>query len=56
LKCNEAGLLFITENHRLQFPADIEVFNVFPPAMDEIHRWLRDRAEKELEEQKKNKD
>jgi len=55
LKGNEAGLLFITENHRLQFPADIEVFNVFPPAMDEIHRWLRDRAEKELEEQKKNK-
>jgi len=55
LKCNEAGLLFITENHRLQFPDDIEVFNVFPPAMDEIHRWLRDRAEKELEEQKKNK-
>lgn len=55
LKCNEAGLLFIAENHRLQFPADIEVFNIFPPAMDEIHRWLRDSAEKELEEQKKNK-
>jgi len=56
LKRNEAGLLFITENHRLQFPANIEVFNVFPPALDEIHRWLRDRAEEELEAQKKNKD
>ena len=49
LKGNEAGLLFITENHRLQFPADIEVFNVFPPTLDEIHRWLRDRAKKEQE-------
>jgi len=49
LKGNEAGLLFITESHRLQFPADIEVFNVFPPALDEIHRWLRDRAKKEQE-------
>ncbi len=49
LKGNEAGLLFIMEGHRLQFPADIEVFNVFPPALDEIHRWLRDRAKKEQE-------
>jgi len=49
LKGNEAGLLFITESHRLQFPADVEVFNVFPPALDEIHRWLRDRAKKEQE-------
>jgi len=46
LKDNEAGLLFITEGHRLQFPADIEVFSVFPPALDEIHRWLRDRSER----------
>lgn len=58
LKGNEAGLLFITESHQLQFPADIEVFNVFPPALDEIHRWLRDRAAKQqtAEEQKEKKD
>ena len=58
LKGNEAGLLFITESHQLQFPADIEVFNVFPPALDEIHRWLRDRAAKQqtAEEQKGKKD
>lgn len=58
LKDNEAGLLFITESHQLQFPADIEVFNVFPPALDEINRWLRDRAAKQqtAEEQKGNKD
>ncbi len=44
LKGDEAGLLFIREGHGLQFPSDIEVFSVFPPALDEIHRWLRDRG------------
>jgi hypothetical protein len=39
----EAGLLFIREGHRVQFPADIEVFSVAPPALDEIHRWMRER-------------
>ena len=47
LKDNEAGLLFIREGHGLQFPSDIEVFSVFPPALDEIHRWLRDRSKHE---------
>jgi len=49
LKDNEAGLLFITEGHRLQFPRDIEVFSISPPGLDEIHRWLRDEASKEKE-------
>jgi hypothetical protein len=39
----EAGLLFASEDHRIQFPSDIKVFYVAPPALDEIHRWLRDR-------------
>jgi hypothetical protein len=47
LKEGEAGLLFIREGHSLQFPNDAEVFSVFPPALDEIHRWLRDRAKAE---------
>lgn len=50
LKDSEAGLLFITEEHRLQFPSDIEVFSVFPPALDEINRWLRGRSEKKQKE------
>ncbi len=41
---DEAGLLFIREGHSVQFPADIEVFSVFPPALDELHRWHRDQA------------
>ncbi len=42
LKPEEAGLLFISEENRLQFPSDIRVFYVSPPALDEIHRWIRD--------------
>jgi hypothetical protein len=44
LEHDEAGLLFIREGHLVQFPIDMEVFSVFPPALDEIHRWLRDQA------------
>ena len=44
LKDDEAGLLFIREGHSVQSPIDIEVFSVFPPALDELHRWLRDQA------------
>jgi hypothetical protein len=42
LKSGEAGLLIIRQGHQVQFPQDIEVFSVAPPALDEIHRWLRD--------------
>jgi hypothetical protein len=52
LKNNEAGLLLIREEHRLQFAGDIEVISVFPPMLDEIHRWLRDRARIKEEEVK----
>lgn len=43
LKANEIGLLFMREGHQVQFPPDIQVFYVAPPALDEINRWLRDR-------------
>jgi hypothetical protein len=38
----ERGILFITEGHSLQFPGDTQVFSVFPPALDQIHKWFRD--------------
>jgi len=44
LKADEVAVLFIREGHPVQFPKDIEVFSVAPPALDEVHRWLRDRA------------
>jgi hypothetical protein len=57
LKDDEAGLLFIREEHTVQFPSDVEVFSVFPPTLDEIHRWIRDQAglgvERPTEESKK---
>ena len=46
LKDSEAGLLFIGEGSSLQYPDEVEVFSIFPPALDEIHRWLRDQAAK----------
>src|SRR4030043_183534 len=44
LKADETAILFIREGHLVQFPQDIEVFSVAQPALDEIHRWLRDRT------------
>jgi hypothetical protein len=43
LKEDEIGILIMRENHHLQFPPDIQIFYVAPPALDEINRWLRDR-------------
>ncbi|MBN2463939.1 MAG: hypothetical protein JXB43_10125 [Dehalococcoidia bacterium] len=50
LKADETAILFIREGHAVQFPQDIKVFSVAPPALDEIRRWLRDHtAAKESE-------
>jgi len=38
---NQTGLLFIGERHQVQFPHDVEVFYVSPPALDEFRRWLQ---------------
>lgn len=43
---NETGILIMRENHQLQFPADIQIIYVAPPALDEIKRWLRERESK----------
>ena len=49
LQKGEAAILFIREGHMVQFAKDIEVFSVAPPALDDIHRWLRDRS-KQIED------
>ena len=51
LKADEAGMLFIREGHMVQFPQDIEVFSVAPPALDEIHRWQRERLATEKKDE-----
>lgn len=40
----EGGVLFMREGHQLQFAGDIQVIYIAPPALDELKRWLRDRA------------
>ncbi|APV44139.1 hypothetical protein Dform_00791 [Dehalogenimonas formicexedens] len=46
---DEAGVLFIREGHPIQFPRDIEIFSVFPPSLDEVHRFMRNRPVEENE-------
>jgi hypothetical protein len=49
LGAGEKAILFIGEGHRIQFPRDMQIFSVSPPALDQIHRWLRQRFEPKAE-------
>ena len=56
---DEIGILFMREGQEVQFPEDIQIFYIAPPALDEIRRWLRDQkgkppAEPETEEKEGN--
>lgn len=42
LLAGESAILLIQEEHSIQFPRDVQVFYVAPPALDEIHRWQRE--------------
>ena len=46
LQKGETGILVMRENHQVQFPTDIQIIYVAPPALDEIKRWLRERETK----------
>jgi hypothetical protein len=46
LKADEIGILFMREGHQVQFPEDIQVLYIAPPALDEVRRWLRDQETK----------
>jgi len=35
------------EGHQVNFPPDIQLFYVAPPALDELKRWLREREQAE---------
>jgi hypothetical protein len=41
---DESGVLFIREDHRVQFPSDVQVFYVAPPALDALKRWINDQV------------
>ena len=44
LKEGESGALFIREDHGVQFPSDVQVFYVAPPALDALKRWINDQV------------
>ncbi len=46
---DQVGLLMISEGHQVQFPADIEVFYVSPPALDDFRSWLQRWAARQQE-------
>ena len=46
LGADEVGLLVMREAHQVQFPGDIQVFYVAPPALDELRHWLREHEDK----------
>ena len=51
---DETGLLLISERHQVQFPADLEVIYIAPPALDEFRRWLQnwtDTLQRQMAEQ-----
>lgn len=47
LKENQIGILFVREDHKIQFSKDIQIFFVAPPGLDELKKWL----EKTMSEQ-----
>jgi len=53
LQSDEIGIIFMRENHQVQFPSDIQVFYVAPPALDEIKRWSRERERQQPQEEAK---
>ena len=43
LKPAELGIMFMGQDHRVQYPQDVQVFYVSPPALNDINRWLEDQ-------------
>ena len=48
---DEAALLIVNENHKIQFPEDIQVFYVSPPSFDSVKRWVDDQIRLMVEAQ-----
>ena len=40
----------MNEHHQAQFPSDIEVIYIAPPALDEFRRWAQNLAEAQQRE------
>lgn len=42
LEAGDCAVLFIREDHQVQFPTEVQVFYVAPPSLDALKRWLDD--------------
>ena len=42
LAVGDCAVLFIREDHQVQFPTEVQVFYVAPPSLDALKRWLDD--------------
>ena len=40
LQGSQSGVLFIRDDHRVQFAEDIQVFYISPPGLDALRKWL----------------
>lgn len=56
LENDEIGILFMRENHQVQFPPDIQVFYVAPPALDEVKRWMREQEQQKMKSVEKEQE
>ena len=43
---DESAILIIGDNHRVQFPQDINVFYVAPPSLNELRLWIEEQLRK----------
>ena len=51
LKDDDSALLVMSEGYHIQFPNDIKVIYVSPPALNDIKRWVREYQEKTQNEE-----
>ncbi len=55
LQLGEAGLFMLSSvNHK--FTDDIEIFNIMPPALDKINRWLQNNQQTVATQQEKDRE
>ena len=51
LKEDQSAIVVIGDNHRVQFPQDIQVFYIAPPALNDLRRWIEDRVQQRAQPQ-----
>jgi hypothetical protein len=53
---SESGVLFIRDDHHVQFPSDVRVFYVAPPALDALKRWIDGQAREATERMRRSQE